>query len=262
MAHTHEWSCCASPWLPIEHQLDKWWPQQGLPLGMESCTNCAAAGVGSGSAHTVMASDHQQSNHRASTRTGLQTQKRVLHACTRIRRTIWIKAFAFSLDVEHITERVRISETPSHVLPAKGITLEVCIQEHIPEVLQPPLPWQQQVLHQERCSEHTGTIVHPPSHPQLAHRGINDGVSCQPLAPCTETCWAVYPGDCSNMLQQRPLVCEREVERQVTGILSVAQLLQKVLHSSTLRLSRRKGLSSLQRLVVYHSYLQCQKWQF
>ena len=74
-------------------------------------------------------------------------------------------------------------EAARAVLPPKGVALQVGIQQGIPEVLEAPLPRQQQVLHQEAGAHHARPVVQPAGAPQLAHASINQGVPCAALPP-------------------------------------------------------------------------------
>ena len=68
-------------------------------------------------------------------------------------------------------------------LPAQRIVLEISIQLRVPEVLQPPLPGQQQVLDQEGRGDNPQTVVSPTGAPQLLHGRVNQGVSSLALPP-------------------------------------------------------------------------------
>jgi len=51
------------------------------------------------------------------------------------------------------------------------------------EVPRTPLPRQVQILHQERGHDHPHAIVHPARAEQLAHAGVDDGITGAALAP-------------------------------------------------------------------------------
>lgn len=61
--------------------------------------------------------------------------------------------------------------------PSQSIALQVSIYLAIPQVLEPPLPGQQQVLDQEGGRHHAHAVVAPPHAPQLSHGRVHKGVA-------------------------------------------------------------------------------------
>jgi hypothetical protein len=63
----------------------------------------------------------------------------------------------------------RACKASADILPAQCVTLQVGVYLAVPQVLEAPLPWQQQVLHQKVAGNHTHTVVTPAHRPQLPH---------------------------------------------------------------------------------------------
>jgi hypothetical protein len=62
------------------------------------------------------------------------------------------------------------------VLPTEDVTLEVRIQERVPEVLHAPPPRELQELDAEAGGDHPDLVVEPAGRPELAHAGVDQGV--------------------------------------------------------------------------------------
>jgi hypothetical protein len=145
-----------------------------------------------------------------------------------VQHTIRVNALALLLDAHHVTERLGVEQAASHKLPAESITLKIRVQQHVPKVLEPPLPWQKKVLHHERRREDARAVVHPPCRPELPHRGIDDWVACVPLSPRLQAQRTADPGNSANVLEEGALVGKGEVVGEVARVFAVAQLLQKL----------------------------------
>jgi len=68
----------------------------------------------------------------------------------------------------------------------------------------PLTPVDEQILHQERGSDHAHPVVHPSRGEQLAHPGIDDGVSGLALLPRFEPTGILTPGDGVVLRSQCP----------------------------------------------------------
>lgn len=88
-----------------------------------------------------------------------------------------------------------VGTAAGHPLPACGVAGEIGIDEGVPEPSRASLPGDQQVFDEERRRYHADAVVHPACVPELAHAGIDDGVSCLAALPCQEAADIVAIGE-------------------------------------------------------------------
>mmetsp|Transcript_44136 Transcript_44136/g.110824 ORF Transcript_44136/g.110824 Transcript_44136/m.110824 type:complete len:510 (-) Transcript_44136:515-2044(-) len=139
-----------------------------------------------------------------------------------------IVALGLLPQVVHKAERVRVQQASRHVLKAQGVALHIRVQQRVPEVLQAPLPRQEQVLHEEAGADHAQPVVHPAGAPQLQHARVHQRVARRPLSPGLEQRLVKIPRAGPQVLQQGALVGEWEVEAEVAPVLPVAHLAEEV----------------------------------
>lgn len=167
-------------------------------------------------------------------------------------RTVGIEALGLGPEVEHLVKGARIAQAAGDVLPAQRVALKVRINEHVPKVLEAPLPRQKQVLDEEGRRDHARAVVQPAGRPELPHRGVDEWVAGLALPPRLEAHRAGDPRDRAHVLEERALVREGEVIREVARILAVADLLDERRNGLAVGSPRRIDARPRDRLGIDH----------
>ena len=85
-------------------------------------------------------------------------------------------------------EHIAVDTSPCGPLPIDAVAAIIGVDKRIPKPFLAFAPVNQQVLDQERRSNHPHPIVHPPSRPQLPHSGIDNGIARPPFGPRNKIC--------------------------------------------------------------------------
>ena len=102
----------------------------------------------------------------------------------------------------------------------------------MPEVAFAASPIDQEILHEERRSDHTDPVVHPARLGELAHAGIDDWEAGAAFGPCRELLvggWAGLPRDAVVLGPDRPPIDVGELMRDVGVPVAPRQLANEAL---------------------------------